>query len=785
MKKLFFTAIFALIISITSLSGQERTDYSIEFVDGIYTPISNLSSSYWFGHNYVFYVEGTDYKPQLCVSVLKLQDDHVVSPAWFDCLKIFESGDVVSMVSSCTFKKDLYVFYYMQQTGNNTELNYLVSKVGLWFQDGPAISLDRTITSQISTVVYNDTIYMFFVDDADSIVKYYSLVYSETQSQLVLVNETPAIVDSEINNCIGTVAAITFVNKNLEEEILIATPTSYVVVYTNKTALYRGKPGAFYHFDDIYSVQDHHIKNISMAQGSVKGGSTGNYNIQFGYTFSGDNQGLARCEYNIQNGFSWEWEQLEHNNIFLIGDYTWYMEFYSKSSTKRQKYLLQGYVCGDGARGAMWESDKLEYADKTEEVAPVSHAKDFLDLVLVAEGAPPYTLNGYKLSDPVFDPDPPSTFEYVVSNENSISTLTTYSLGVEANMGLGPVTAGFKDSFMESSGTTVTETTTITQQIIPPKIDTDSAGLMWYYYVAPTVERERWIMKDYDGNAIEPNRNLFFFKLNSPQMLNLSYKLDYFGTHSPRAYDLESYKLRDVQNIAGIDVIKHISGVVDFGGSSPTINVDFSESHTIKHDESFEVSVGIDANYGIFSASASLTASLKYERERTTTCEKGFQIDWSLFAAKNPEDTTNVRRFVPEVFIAKTTDSTAYFLLEEFKHYKPFFITYEVGSITYGDFLDPPYYIGENPDIISKYNFLNYPNPCTDKSKFAYQLPDKSHVSLTVYNTYGQTVNIPLNEIQSPGQHEYELSTFNLPAGIYYYRMLIDEDLIMGKIIKN
>ena len=130
----------------------------------------------------------------------------------------------------------------------------------------------------------------------------------------------------------------------------------------------------------------------------------------------------------------------------------------------------------------------------------------------------------------------------------------------------------------------------------------------------------------------------------------------------------------------------------------------------------------------------------------------------------------------------KTTDSTAYFLLDGLKNYKPYFVTYEVTDIEHGEFLD---YIGENQEVINKYKFSNYPNPCSDKSEFIYLLPNKSHVNLTIYNAYGQIVNVPLNETQNVGKHQYELSAINLSAGIYYYRLLIGKDLITGKIIKN
>ncbi|MFK5855158.1 MAG: T9SS type A sorting domain-containing protein [Bacteroidota bacterium] len=786
MKTYTLLIVLTMLINI-GLFSQNREDYSIEFIGGPFDhTVTNVSSTYWFGQNYTFWVWDEDDETQLWINMNKIDNDGHVSDEGYSHLADIPENDT-AMISSCTYRQDLYVFF-THQTTTNTELKYMYTPIDSWFENITTISLDRKITSQISAVTYNDTIYLFFID-IDNIAKYYSLAYNNEQSQLLLVSEIPAIVDDEIDNCIGTIAAITFVNEELEEKILIATPTSFIDE-GNQTALYKGTPGNFLQYDAIYSLANHHIKEISMAQGSVKGGSTENYNIQFGYTFSGDNHGLARCEYHIDAYYKYDWEELDHSGIYLFGDHTWFMEFYTKGSESCQKYLGQGLACGDGSRVAIWESDKLEYADETETVVPHSHGNNFFDLILVAEGAPPYTLNGYELDDSEFDGNPPSTFQYVKSSENSVSTSTTYSLGVEANMGLGPVTAGFKASFQESHGTSFTESNAISRSVIPPKINADSAGEMFYYYIAPTVVRERWVMKDYDGNEITPNRNLFFFKLNSPQMLELKYTLDHYGDNSPRAYDLETYKNRNPQNIAGVEDIIHEEVTVDFAGSQPSLDIDFTESHTDTHSQSYEVSVGVDAEYGIFSASASVTAGLEYHRERTTTYENGFHIEWLLFSPKNPDDENNIRMFRPTSWIMKTKDSSAYFinadfLFEEFKKYKPWFITYSIDSISHGNFTDPPYYIGENRAAAEKYNFGNYPNPCRDVTKFYYSLPNQATVSLRVYNAQGVLVSELVAQKQSASKQSVEFYTDKITSGLYYYRLIIDEDLIMGKIIKN
>ena len=71
--KLLITAIFAMIISVTSLNGQERHDYSIEFLTGMFEAECNPASVYYFGHTWSFCIgDGT-----LWWSFYHLHDGHV------------------------------------------------------------------------------------------------------------------------------------------------------------------------------------------------------------------------------------------------------------------------------------------------------------------------------------------------------------------------------------------------------------------------------------------------------------------------------------------------------------------------------------------------------------------------------------------------------------------------------------------------------------------------------------------------------------------------------------
>jgi photosystem II stability/assembly factor-like uncharacterized protein len=65
----------------------------------------------------------------------------------------------------------------------------------------------------------------------------------------------------------------------------------------------------------------------------------------------------------------------------------------------------------------------------------------------------------------------------------------------------------------------------------------------------------------------------------------------------------------------------------------------------------------------------------------------------------------------------------------------------------------------------------NYPNPFNPSTTIRYGLPNRSHVSLTVFNTLGQQVSIPQNGDQDPGYHEVRFDGSGLPSGVYFYRM--------------
>jgi hypothetical protein len=63
----------------------------------------------------------------------------------------------------------------------------------------------------------------------------------------------------------------------------------------------------------------------------------------------------------------------------------------------------------------------------------------------------------------------------------------------------------------------------------------------------------------------------------------------------------------------------------------------------------------------------------------------------------------------------------------------------------------------------------NYPNPFNPSTKFSYNLPFKSNVTLAVYNLIGQKVLTLVNGNMEAGTHEVDINAASMNSGVYIY----------------
>ena len=65
----------------------------------------------------------------------------------------------------------------------------------------------------------------------------------------------------------------------------------------------------------------------------------------------------------------------------------------------------------------------------------------------------------------------------------------------------------------------------------------------------------------------------------------------------------------------------------------------------------------------------------------------------------------------------------------------------------------------------------NYPNPFNPTTIIRYAVPQRSHVTLTVFNAVGQPVSTLVSGNEEAGVHEVEFNGSTLASGVYFYRM--------------
>ncbi|MBP3193859.1 metallophosphoesterase [Natronogracilivirga saccharolytica] len=76
-----------------------------------------------------------------------------------------------------------------------------------------------------------------------------------------------------------------------------------------------------------------------------------------------------------------------------------------------------------------------------------------------------------------------------------------------------------------------------------------------------------------------------------------------------------------------------------------------------------------------------------------------------------------------------------------------------------------------NPESITLHD--NFPNPFNPETNIKYDLESAGHVTLTVYDTYGQKITTLIDEAQSAGSHSvlFDSNKLGLSSGTYVYRI--------------
>jgi hypothetical protein len=76
----------------------------------------------------------------------------------------------------------------------------------------------------------------------------------------------------------------------------------------------------------------------------------------------------------------------------------------------------------------------------------------------------------------------------------------------------------------------------------------------------------------------------------------------------------------------------------------------------------------------------------------------------------------------------------------------------------------------------------NFPNPFNPSTTIAFNLPERSHVLLRVYNILGQEIETLVDETRNPGAHEVNWQASNQASGVYFYRLVYKNQVLTKKM---
>ncbi len=91
-------------------------------------------------------------------------------------------------------------------------------------------------------------------------------------------------------------------------------------------------------------------------------------------------------------------------------------------------------------------------------------------------------------------------------------------------------------------------------------------------------------------------------------------------------------------------------------------------------------------------------------------------------------------------------------------------------TINSAQFIYEPSYVEENSKMMDFILYENYPNPFNPATTINFSLPERSDVSINVYNVIGELVHTVVNTFDA-GYQSVNFNAEGLPSGVYIYRI--------------
>jgi len=105
-----------------------------------------------------------------------------------------------------------------------------------------------------------------------------------------------------------------------------------------------------------------------------------------------------------------------------------------------------------------------------------------------------------------------------------------------------------------------------------------------------------------------------------------------------------------------------------------------------------------------------------------------------------------------------------------------------IGLINQGNSILPPLanFNAHTFDLLQ-----NYPNPFNPSTNIEYTIPERSHVTLKIYDILGKEVTTLVDKMQDPGTYVSIWNAKNFSSGIYFYRLIAGNNVQTKRMVLN
>lgn len=759
-----------------------------------------LCRTYFNGETYIFCPDNTrayiqeiklDIEPDNTVTLLDVKN------LYYD----MESGLKIAgkPIAACGFKDKVYLFTSPEgDIPGPIRVSYktpysAIPEDSRWNMDHSYI-LGWNTNVPAAAIAYNNSMYLFIMHYKEA-EKKYTLGITKTEDGETWDSSTWTFDDiGDDMNPDGNFSVCKIRNKEGQTRFLLA--------YTSKDSeiktVHINPDGLVYAFKTSY--KDDELLKIGALQGSVKGGSTGNI-VQIVYTTkkSGglyDNQIYFRkVEYDVQNERFTDYVEFRQNKN-KISQSTWqplvfsdYLEDGNGHLYKKFAVAFPRLECDDKLFGnrnlsqyldiMTWSSEKFEYQPSADMYDSETDSS-LWTLVGVIEGAPPYVLNGWILTDDLNDPNrlPPdkrpfASLTYGVFQSHSDSREFNFSCSNETEMNVAGFLFGGGSFFKKTSKDSREKNVSVSFSI-EPHID----ALGYWIVMKPTIYRKKYNILDAAGNFID---EYYVFKVSDNHLKLISFD-DLTARSRLNPHDIDSYINRSYPLNNYNSVFKHAFSAER--GSSERVRMEVTETESSSVSKGFNLEVGYEGDVipEIFKVKTVNKFEWEWKTEITQTSGQSVDI-FTKFVERNHnvETTTDTIGYEGGFYWLLPTDGLDNWWIPQnsvFSNDLPWCMTWQVTGLDVKEVTKITAGIDYNPYVT---RMSVYPNPAGSFAVINFVAEYSADIIITVYNSQGNIVNDLIIDDARIGENTVKLNTANLPQGIYQCVVRIGTDIYSSK----